>query len=101
MSGHDITLDKQPGFHPSVIGETWRCLFAKCVLRVTGPEATSVCQGDQICSVHKAVIDGAVHGVQAIWDTKSTTEYWGFILVYAKKSLNEINEIVMMWAVCY
>ena len=29
---------------------TWRRLFAKCVLRVTGPEAANACQDLQLCA---------------------------------------------------
>ena len=68
MSVHLIALDKQPGVWSVVVGETWRSLFAKIVLRVTGPEATMSCQDEQLCAGLKAVIDGAVHVVQALWD---------------------------------
>ena len=76
MSGRLIALDKQPGVLTVGVGETWRRLFAKYVLRVTVPEATILCQGDQLCARLKALIDGAVHRVQSIWDTKLTTEDW-------------------------
>ena len=73
---HDllISLDKQPGVRPVGVGETWRSIFTKIMLKVTGPEATMECQDDQMCAGLKAGIDIAVHGVQAIWDEKSTTE---------------------------
>ena len=67
MSGRLIELDKQPGVHMVGVGETWRCLFAKCVLKVVGPEATNACQYDQLCAGLKAVIDGVIHNVQYIW----------------------------------
>ena len=70
-----------------------RQLFAKCVLRVTGPEAPIVCQDSQICAGLIAGIDGAVHGVQAIWDTKTTKENSVFLLVDAKNAFNDINRI--------
>ena len=70
MSGHLITLDKQPDVCPVGVGKTWRRIFSKTVLKVTGPEATMSCQDDQLCARHKSVIGGAVHGVQAIWDEK-------------------------------
>ena len=35
-----IALDKQPGVRPVGVGETWRLIFAKIVLKVTGPETT-------------------------------------------------------------
>ena len=66
MPGRLIALDKQPGVHLVGVGETWICLFANIVLRVTIPEATSACQDDQMCDRLAAVIDGTVHGVQAI-----------------------------------
>ena len=86
-----IVLDKQPGVCPVGLGEMWRRLFTKCVLRVTGPEATSACNHDQIFDGLKMVIDGGVHGVQAIWDTNLATEYWVLILVDANIAFNNIN----------
>ena len=61
--------------------------------RVTGTVSTSACQYDQMCAQLKSGIDGAVHGVQDIWDTKLTTEDWVFTLVDAKNAFNEINQI--------
>ena len=70
ISGHLIRLDKQPGLRPVGARETWRRLFFNIVLNVTGPEATIACQDYQLCYRLKAVIDGAVHRVQSIWDEK-------------------------------
>ena len=39
MSGRLIALDKQPGIRPVRVGDTWRRLMAKCLLKVVGPEA--------------------------------------------------------------
>ena len=44
----------------------WLRLFAKIVLKATGPEATMACQDYQMRGRLKAVTEGAVHGVQAI-----------------------------------
>ena len=68
MSGRMIALDKQPFVCPVGVGEMWRRLFAKIVLKFTGPEATMECQDDQLCAVIKAGIDSAIHRVQALWD---------------------------------
>ena len=68
MSCHLIALDKQPGVRPVGVGETWRRLFSKIVLKVTGPEATMSCQDDQLCDRLKAGIDGAINGDQVLWD---------------------------------
>ena len=48
-----------------------------------------MCQDYHLCDGIKAAIGGAVHGVQAIWDDKSITEDWGFLLVDAKKSVQQ------------
>ena len=91
MLGRLIALDKQPVMHPFGVGKTWRRLFAKIMQKVTGPGATMACQDDQTCAGLKVIIDGAVQRVQAIWDEKSTTEDWGFLLVDKKNAFNEIN----------
>ena len=84
MYGRLIALDKQTGIRPVIVGGTWIRLFAKCVLRATGSEATSACQYDQIYAGLKVGIGGTVHRVKDIWDTKLITEDWGFLLVDAK-----------------
>ena len=53
----------------------------------------------QLCAGLKMEIYDAVHKVQYIWDKKSTTEDWGFFLVYAKNAFNEINQIIMLCTV--
>ena len=72
MSGHIISLNKQPGVRPFGIGEMWCRLFAKCVLKVTGFELTHACTDGQLCAGSKAEIDRAVHRVQSIWEANST-----------------------------
>ena len=69
------------------------------MLRVTGPEATNACQDDYLCAGSKAGIDGAIQGVQFIWDANSSTEYWGLLLVDSKNALNKINKIGILWTV--
>ena len=69
------------------------------MLKVTGPEATMACQDDQLHAGLKAGIDGVIHGVQALWDKKSTMEDWGFLLVDAKNAFNEINRVGLLWTV--
>ena len=54
------------------------------------------CQYDQLCARLKAVIYGAIHRVQALWDENSSTEEWGVLLIDAKNALNKINLIGML-----
>ena len=63
-----IPLNKWMGVRPVGVEETWRQLFEKFVMKATGLKATDVCKDDHICSRLKVEIEGAVHGVQAIWD---------------------------------
>ena len=71
------------------------------MLKVTGPEATHTRKDDQICAILKAGIDGAVYRVQYIWSANSTKENWEFSLIDAKNALDEMNQIGMLWTVCY
>ena len=84
MSGLLIALDKQPEMSMFGIGETWRRLFYKCIMKLAGPKSTNTCQDDQICAGLKAAIDRVVHGVQDIWEANSSTENCGFLLVNAR-----------------
>ena len=101
MSGHLIALDKKTGILLAGIEETWRQLFSKCVLEVTGPESTHACKDNQICRVLKDGIYGALQGVQYIWDATSTKGNWEFLLIDAKNAFNEINQIGILWTVCH
>ena len=99
MSGRMIVLDKHPGVRPVGVGETWRHVFAKIVLNFMGLESTMACQDDQICAGLKALIYNAIHGVQALWDENSSMEEWVFLLVDAKNTINDINQVGMLWTV--
>ena len=99
MSGRLIAMYKQPGVCPVGVGEMWRHIFSKIVLKFTGPEATTAWHDDQMCAGLKSGIDGAIHGVQSLWDKNSSTEEWGFLLVDAKNAFNGINRVGMLWTV--
>ena len=94
-----IALDKLPIVRPVGIRETWIQSFAKCVLKVTGPEAGHASKDDHICEGLKAGINGEVHEGQYIWDANSIEENWEFLLVEKKNVFNEINKIGMLWTV--
>ena len=48
MSGQLIALENHPGIRPVGVGETWRRMMAKCLLRVAGPEAKAACGTTQL-----------------------------------------------------
>ena len=57
------------------------------------------CQCYHLCAGLKAGTNSMVHGVQAIWDENVTTEDWGFLLVDANNTSNEISSVGMLWTV--
>ena len=54
------------------------------------------CQDGLLCAGLKTGIDGAVHGVQAIWDENPTTQDWGFLIVDANNAFKDINRVGML-----
>ena len=67
MSDCLIAFDKLPVVRLVVIGEMWCRLFAKCLIKVSGSDATHACRYYQLCYGLNAGINGAVQGVQSIW----------------------------------
>ena len=96
MTGRLIALDKLPGVRPVGIGEIWRRLLAKYMLKVTRPKATHAFKDDWICAGLKAVTDRAVHRVQYILDANPAKKNWDLLPVDSENSFNEINQIRML-----
>ena len=65
-------LDKQPGVRPLGIGEVFRRLWAKCVLRACGSQATAACGSLNLCAGLPAGIEGAVHAVRQTFCSEAT-----------------------------
>ena len=63
-----VALDKDPGTRPVGIGEVYRRLMAKCVLKIVGDRATHACGNLNLCAGLKAGIEGAVHAVRGAYD---------------------------------
>ena len=66
-SGRLITLEKHPGIIKFIVGETWRWLMVKCLLRVTGQEAKAACGTDQLDQGVEAGIEGSIHVMIILW----------------------------------
>ena len=99
MSGQLIALDKQPGIRPVGVGETWRCLMAKCLLKVAGSEAKTACGTTQLAVGLEVGIEGAIHAMHFFWEEYKKEEYWGFLLIDTRNAFNEENRTAMLWAV--
>ena len=67
MSGRLIALEKSPGIRTVGIGETWRRLLDKCLLRVSGQEAKSACRTEQLAGGAEAEIDGVIYAARLQW----------------------------------
>ena len=99
MSGLLIALDKHPRIRPVGVGETWRRMMAKCLLRVAGPEAKAACGTTQLAGGMEAGIEGAIHTMCVLWEEHQTEEDWEFLLIDARNAFNEENRTAMLWAV--
>jgi hypothetical protein len=67
MANRLVALDKQPGTRPVGIGEVYRRLWAKCLLKAIGSQATAACGNFNLCAGLQAGIEGAVHAVRAVF----------------------------------
>ena len=99
MSGRMIALDKHPGIRLVGVGETWRRLMTKCLLRVAGPEAKAACGTTQLAGGVEAGIEGAIHAMRVLWEDHAQVEDWGFLLIEARNTFNEEIRTAMLWAV--
>ena len=88
MSGRLIALDKQPGIRPVKVGENWRRLMAKCLLRMTGMEAKAACGITQLSGGVEAGIEGAIPAIRVLWEKHALEEDWGFILIEVQNAFN-------------
>jgi hypothetical protein len=67
MANRLVALDKQPGTRPVGIGEVYRRLWAKCLLKAIGSQATATCGNFNLCAGLQAGIEGAVHAVRDVF----------------------------------
>ena len=67
MCGRIVALEKQPWVRPVGVGEIWRHLMAKCVLRVKGQEAKAACRTEQLSGGVEAGIYGGIHDTSLLW----------------------------------
>jgi hypothetical protein len=67
MANRLVALDKQPGTRPVGIGEVYRRLWAKCLLKAIGSQATAACGNFNLCSGLQAGIEGAINAVRDVF----------------------------------
>ena len=113
MASRLVALDKCPGVRPIGIGECLRCVLGHMLLAlvtkanslVTGWEAQSACNVDQLACGMQSGIEGAVHAMSALYDDHSK-EGWGFLLMDAANAFNSVNRaaalrnVRVLWPSC-
>ena len=92
-----IGMDKHPGVRHVGVGETWRRIMDKLVVKVAGQEANEACGMEQLCGGMEAGIEGGIHKIRLLWAQNAHDEYWGFLLTDAFDALNEENWTEMLW----
>ena len=83
MVCREIALDKMPGIRPIGICCVFRRLIANCVLSVTATEATGSCGSEQLCAGLQLGVEGAIHGMSALYEENCLHGSFGFLLVDA------------------
>ena len=96
MSCRLIALNKSPGIRPVGIGDTWRRLLAKCLLRVSRQEAKAACGTEHLAGGVEAGIEGAIHDARLQRVQHSQEEDWGFLLINVRNAFNEENRTAIL-----
>lgn len=73
MANRLVALNKEPGTCPVVIVEICHRLWAKCLLKTIGSQATTACGNYKLCVGLQVGIEGAVHAVRAVFSNHSLT----------------------------
>ena len=74
-------------------------MMAKCLLKVSGPEAKATCGTTQLAGGMEAGIEGAIHAMRILWEEHKKEEDWGLLLIDACSAFNEENRTAMLWVV--
>ena len=71
MSSQKNFLDNHPGVLLVVVGDNWRRLVVKCVLKVAGQEEKDMCGTYQLCGGVDDSIDEGIHVMSLLWQQSS------------------------------
>ena len=93
-----IALDKNPGVHPIGVGEVVRCIIAKAVLSIIGPDIQRAAGPLQLCAGQTCGVEAAIHSMRSIFDDEKSK---GFLLVDASNAFNSLNRAVALQNIQY
>ena len=96
MSSWLIALDKHPWVRTVGVGEIWKRLIAKFLLRVTGQEAKDACGTYQIADGIESGIEGGIHYMHLLWAQHPQEEDWRFLLINRRNYFNKENRKAML-----
>ena len=91
-----IVSNKLPGVRPIGVGEVSDRFLGKIMASVTGDEVRSQCNSDQLCSGIKGGIEGAIHGIQQLFEMHFE-DGWGLLLVDAANAFNSLSRSAALW----
>lgn len=98
MSCRLIALNKNPGVRPIGIGECLRRILSKCLIEVTRDDVTDACKSNQLCGGIKSGIEGGIHAMDSLFQSKCIpNSRWGMLLVDAKNAFNMISRPFAIW----
>ena len=88
-----IPLNKNPGVRPIGIGEVFKRIIAKCVMKFLKPDIPRSAGSLQVCAGHDAGCEAAIH---AIKDMFAEEDVDGVLLVDASNAFNSLNREVAL-----
>ena len=83
-----IPLDKNPGLRPIGIGETFRRIIAKAIMRVIKDDVCHTAGPLQVCAGQEGGCEAAIHAMRTIFDNDETE---CVLLVDASNAFNCLN----------
>ena len=87
LSSRLIARNKGPGIRPIRVVELLRQLLGKAMVLATGIDFEELCGANQLCSELKGGIEGVIHSVGSIFESK-LHEGYGVLMVDAKSAFS-------------
>ena len=91
-----IALDKCPRVRPVGVGETLQRIVCKVVCSACRLDIWEVVDVSQLCAGTKARIEGAIHGMNELFDV-GKSDGWAVLLMDAANAFSSLNRIALLW----